>query len=84
MAQRVILHLSDEDPIVAELERLPEPGDNYIRVVDPRHEDGKTVHYLKEGSSAVLFPLHRITSIELLAEGAAREEQITFFREEPG
>jgi len=83
MAQRVIVHLGDEDPIVAEMERVPEPGDTYIRVVDPRREDGKPVHYLKEGSAAVLFPMHRVSSIELLTEGAAKEEEITSFREEP-
>ena len=83
MAQRVIVHLADEDPIVAEMERFPEPGDTYIRVVDPRREDGKPIHYLQEGSSAVLFPMHRISSIEILTEAAAREEEITFFREKP-
>lgn len=82
MAQRVIVHLADEDPIVAEMERFPDPGDTYIRVVDPRREDGKPVQYLKESSAAVLFPMHRISSIELLAEGPAKEEEITFFREE--
>ncbi|HJX39337.1 MAG TPA: hypothetical protein VJ714_12085 [Anaerolineae bacterium] len=84
MAQRVIVHLADEDPIVAEIERIPDPGDSYIRVIDPRREDGKPVQYLKEGSAAVIFPMHRISSIEILTEGMAKEEEITFFREELG
>lgn len=82
MAQRVILHLADEDPIVAELERVPDPGDTYVRVLDPRREDGKPIHYLKEASAAVLFPMHRLSSIEILAEEMAKEEEITFYRQE--
>jgi hypothetical protein len=84
MAQRVIVHLVDEDPVVAELERLPDPGDNYIRVLDPRREDGKPIQYLKESSAAVLFPMHRVSSIEIFAEEMAKEEEITFYREEAG
>lgn len=84
MAQRVIVHLVDEDPVVAELERLPDPGDTYIRVLDPRREDGKPIQYLKESSTAVLFPMHRVSSIEIFAEEMAKEEEITFYREEAG
>jgi hypothetical protein len=84
MAQRVIVHLVDEDSVVAELERLPDPGDTYIRVLDPRREDGKPIQYLKESSTAVLFPMHRVSSIEIFAEEMAKEEEITFYREEAG
>ena len=82
MAHRVIVHLMDEDPIVAELERMPEPGDASITVFDPRREDGKQIHYLRDGSSAVVFPLHRVSSIEIFAEDITREEEVTFYRDE--
>ena len=84
MSQRVIVHLLNEDPIVADLERMPDPGDTNIRVFDPRREDGKPIHYLRDGSAAVIFPMHRVSSIEVFAEERIKEEEITFFREESG
>lgn len=84
MAQKVIVHLMDEDSIVAELERMPDPSDSFIRVIDPRREDGKPIHYLKEGSSVVIFPMHRVSSLEIFTAEMAKEEEITFYREETG
>jgi hypothetical protein len=82
MAHRVIVHLLNEDPIVADLERMPDPGDSSVTVFDPHREDGKPIHYLKDVSSAVIFPMHRISSIEVFAEEGIREEDVTFYREE--
>ncbi|HUS70794.1 MAG TPA: hypothetical protein VM075_08485 [Anaerolineae bacterium] len=82
MAHRVIVHLLNEDPIVADLERMPDPGDSNLTVFDPHREDGKPIHYLRDTSSAVIFPMHRISSIEIFAEEGVREEDVTFYREE--
>jgi hypothetical protein len=82
MAHRVIVHLLNEDPIVADLERMPDPADSNVTVFDPHREDGKPIHYLKDSNSAVIFPMHRISSIEVFAEEGVREEDITFYREE--
>jgi hypothetical protein len=82
MTHKVIVHLLNEDPIVAELERIPEPGDASVRIFDPRREDGKPIHYLKDSSTSVIFPMHRVSSLEIFAEERAPEEEITFYREE--
>jgi hypothetical protein len=82
MTQKVIVHLLNEDPIVAEVERLPEPEDTSIKVLDPRREDGKPIHYLRDGSTAVIFPMHRVSSLEIFAEERAPEEEVTFYRED--
>jgi hypothetical protein len=82
MGHRVIVHLLNEDPIVAELERMPDPGDSIITVIDPHREDGKPIHYLRDGSTAVVFPMHRVSSIEIFAEDQAKAEDITFYRED--
>jgi hypothetical protein len=82
MTQKVIVHLLNEDPIVAELERLPEPEDTSITVFDPRREDGKPITYLRDGSTAVIFPMHRVSSLEIFAEERAPEEEVTFYRED--
>ena len=81
MAQVVVVHLTNEDPILAELERMPEPGDTNILLLYPRRKDGKPIHYLSDDARAVIFPMHRVSSIEIVSEGKAEEEDITFYRE---
>lgn len=82
MSQTVIVHLMNEDPVLAELETMPEPGATSITVLYPRRKDGKAVHYLSDGATMVMFPMHRVSSIEVLGEEAAREKEITFYRED--
>jgi len=81
MAQTVIVHLLDEDPILAELDRMPEPGDTSLLILDPRRTDGKPIHYLSDGATSVIFPMHRVSSIEVFAEERATEEDISFYRQ---
>jgi hypothetical protein len=83
MAIRVIVHLTNEDPILAEMEQMPDAGDTNITVFDPHREDGNPIHYLREGSAAVVFPMHRVSSLEVIAEDRVTEEEITFYRDEP-
>ncbi len=81
MTQTVIVHLVNEDPVLAEMERMPEQGDISILVLHPRRVDGKPVHYLRHDATRVLFPMHRVSSIEIIGEEGAEEEEITFYRE---
>jgi len=83
MAIRVIVHLMNEDPVLAEMEEMPQAGDTSITVFDPRREDGNPIHYLREDAAAVVFPMHRISSLELVGEERVTEEEITFYRDEP-
>ena len=41
MATTVIVHLYNEDPFVAEMEKLPDPTDEFVEVINPRRKDGK-------------------------------------------
>ena len=66
MSVTIILHISNEDPIVGELDDLPSPGDQFITVKNPRKRDGKDVHYLQEGVTTVIWPISRINFIELM------------------
>jgi len=81
MAQTVILHLVNEDPVLAEVEKMPELGDTNVQVLYPRRVDGKPVHYLSDSATMVIFPMHRISSIEIVGEERAEEGEITFYRE---
>jgi len=77
MTVTVIIHIANEDPIVGELENLPAASDQIIVLKNPRKRDGKDVHYLQEGINTVIWPLSRITFIEVMpTEG---EEQIIGF-----
>ena len=80
MAKTVILHLTGEDPLLAEIEAEPQPGDQIIRVFNMRKRDGKPVNYLAAGVQAVIFPWHRITFIELMPSEEERSSVIDFFR----
>ena len=80
MAKTVILHIMGEDPVLADLENDPQPGDNFLRVSNMRKRDGKDVPYLAAGVQSVIFPWHRITFVELMPSDEERGNVIDFFR----
>jgi hypothetical protein len=80
MAYSVILHISGEPSILGEVEELPKPTDNLVIVSNPRLRDGKDIHYLEHNVVNVLWPLDRITLIEVL-ESEDEEHLIGFVRE---
>ena len=41
MAISVILHISGEEPIIGEIDEMPNPGDVILNVRNPRRRDGK-------------------------------------------
>ncbi|MGB8215206.1 MAG: hypothetical protein WCE68_16780 [Anaerolineales bacterium] len=80
MANTVIIHISNEDPIVGELDELPSATDTVITIHSPRSRDGKDVQYLSNDVVKVIWPLNRVSFIEVLpSEG--EERIIGFVRE---
>ncbi len=77
MAIQVIIHVANEDPILAELERLPAPTDVSILALNPRQRDNKDLRYLAQNVTQVIWPMSRITFIEIMP--AADEEKIVGF-----
>lgn len=80
MAKTVILHLTGEDPILADIDDEPQPTDLFLKVSNMRRRDGKPVPYLAAGVQAVIFPWHRITFIELMPSEEERSSVVDFFR----
>jgi hypothetical protein len=78
--QTVIVHVRNEDPVLCEMESLPDEHAQVIIIHNPRRRDGKDLHYLEEDVTSVLFPLHRINFIQILPS-ADVEEVIGFVRE---
>jgi hypothetical protein len=80
MAITIILHIHNEEAVVGEIEDLPASTDNMITVINPRRIDGKDLHYLSENVVTVVWPLHRITFIEVMPS-KEEEEIFGFVRE---
>ena len=80
MAFSLILHIVGEPSILGEVDELPKPSDNLIIVSNPRLRDGKDVHYLEHNVVKVMWPLSRITLIEIM-ESEDEEHLIGFVRE---
>jgi hypothetical protein len=80
MAYEVIIHLHNEDPVLAEVDVLPDPTHQCIYVNNPRRRDGHSLHYVTEGARSFIFPWTRITFVEIMA-GEEAKEVVEFFRE---
>lgn len=80
MPYTLILHIQNADPVVGEVDELPETSDNLILLKNPRQRDGKDLHYLDENVDTVYWPIERLNFIEVLG-GREEEEIIGFVRE---
>jgi hypothetical protein len=76
----VIIHVSNEDPVMGEIESLPGPTDNIIALKNPRRKDGKDLKTIEANVSIVLYPIAKLNYIEVVAS-ESDEEIITFVRE---
>lgn len=81
MAYSVILHLPNEDPVLAEMEELPKPGDSNVIVSNMRKRDGGRIGYVDEDAERFIFPWHRINFIEVMPSEAERAKVVKFYRE---
>jgi hypothetical protein len=80
MAYSVILHIAGEPSVMGEVDDLPKPTDTLITVSNPRMRDGKDIHYLEHNVVKVIWPVDKITLIEIL-ESEDEEHLIGFVRE---
>jgi hypothetical protein len=80
MPYSVILHVQGEEPIVGEIEKLPNPADILITVNNPRRLDGKDLHYLAENVITVIWPGARLNFMEIMPT-KEDEDIIGFVRE---
>lgn len=80
MPYTILIHLLNEDAVVGETEELPQPQDNFIRIMSPRLRDGREVTYLLSETNIVLYPWSRVQSVEVLPTDS-EEQVVTFIRE---
>lgn len=85
MAVRVIIHVLNEESVVAEIDNLPDPQANCVVVRNPRRRDGKPLTTLADGVETLIYPWSRITFIEVLDEASSTptaDSIVGFFRED--
>ncbi len=80
MRLSAVIQLVGEDPIIGELEGVPDPAAQFVTVYMPRRRDGRAVAFLDSNVDQVLFAWHRISHIQLLPE-VDLEKAIGFVRE---
>jgi hypothetical protein len=78
--QTLLLHVTNEEPILAEVEELPSPGDQSIVCMNPRRRDGKDLHYVLPEVQTIIVPWWRINFIEVMPTGE-EEEIVAFYRD---
>jgi hypothetical protein len=80
MTYTVVLHLAGDVPVLGEIEELPKPTDTILTITNPRQRDGKDLHYLDHNVLKVIWPIDRLSLIEVI-ESAEEEKIIGFVRE---
>ena len=80
MSHSVIVHLRNSEPILAEIEELPDAKDTLIKLSNPRQRDGKDLMFLERNVVSVYWPWAEISFLELLP-GETAEDVVSFIRE---
>jgi hypothetical protein len=73
--------MSGEDPFLAEMVELPKAVDTVVELFNPRTREGKPLRYASPGMSSLIFPMHRVQFIEVMASEEERAQVVEFFRE---
>ena len=74
MLRNVVLHISNEQPLVADLFELPNPTDVVVRLTNLRSLDGKRPIFVDDMKSVFLIPYHRISFVEIPPQAMAGTE----------
>lgn len=64
--RKVIIHLANEDPVLADMDELPGPNATVIVFSNPRKRDNKNVTWMTAGAQWFIFPIARINFIEVM------------------
>jgi hypothetical protein len=80
MTITVVIHLSNEDPVVGEVDELPAANATVITIFNPRRRDGKDIQYLSSDIIKVIWPLAQVSFIEVVSS-EGEERIIGFVRE---
>jgi len=80
MAISVILHISNEEPIIGEIDDTPTSSDSLLVLNNPRKRDGKDLQFMADNVTTVIWPWNKINFLEIISS-EEEEEIIGFVRE---
>jgi hypothetical protein len=80
MAMSVIVHITNAEPMLAEIDDLPGPTDTILKISNPRQRDGKDLLFLEHNVVTVYWPWSEISFVEVLP-GDTTEDVVSFVRE---
>ena len=80
MSTTVIVHIRNAEPMLAEIDEMPQLTDVLIKLSNPRQKDGKDLIYLERNVVTVYWPWAEISFLEILP-GDSAEEVVSFVRE---
>ena len=69
----LLIHIANEEPIMAEVEELPKPADIVIYCINPRRRDGKELNNVLPDVQTIILPWHRIIFAEIMPSEAEEE-----------
>ncbi|HLX35284.1 MAG TPA: hypothetical protein VKR30_08590 [Candidatus Limnocylindrales bacterium] len=72
---RAVLHPLSDQPLVVEVDVVPEPGDTSIVCHNVRTLDGKRPKYIDRKDSTFVFPLNSIRFVEVYSGEAGSPEE---------
>jgi hypothetical protein len=73
----LLIHIANEEPVMAEVETLPSPADVSLTCSNPRRRDGKDLHYVLPEVQVIIIPWHRIIFVEIMP--SREEDEIISF-----
>ena len=80
MSSSVIVHIRNAEPMLAEIDEMPQLTDVLIKLNNPRQKDGKDLIFLERNVVTVYWPWAEISFLEILP-GDTAEEVVSFIRE---
>ncbi len=80
MAMTVIVHIRNAEPMLAEIDDLPDTADTILKLSNPRQRDGKDLVFLEHNVVTVYWPWAEISFVEIMP-GDSAEEVVSFVRE---
>ena len=80
MSTTVIVHIRNAEPMVAEIEEMPDLQDTLLKLNNTRQRDGKDLIFLEHNVVTVYWPWAEISFMEIIP-GETADEVVSFIRE---